>query len=147
MNRRLFSTVVGSILVAVALNGCSSLGTATSLYEQLGGMGEVTKLAGGMMNSLAKNPEMLSLLSNVDTGAATGKVANQLCSALGGDCAAPFSAKQISDAAGKLSPAQTDAVTNSFNSALKTVTDSPELTSAITKSLGSQLGGIVGAIL
>ena len=147
MNRRIFANLAGGLLVAVALNGCSSLGTAASLYDQLGGMGQVTKLAGGMMNSLVKNPEMLGLLSKVDTSGATTKVADQLCSALGGDCAAPFSADQIANAAGKLNPAQTEAVSNSFSSALKTVTDSPELTSAITKSLGDQLGGIVGALL
>ena len=147
MNRRFFSNTLGIILVALAMNGCSPVGTAVSLYEQLGGMGQVTKLAGGMMNSLASNPDMLSLLSNVDTGAATGKLADQLCSALGGGCSAPFSANQIADAAGKLSPAQTEAVTESFDSALKTVSDSPELVSPITESLGSQLGGIVGALL
>jgi hypothetical protein len=37
MNKRLVANVIGGILIAVALNGCSSPGTAASLYDPFGG--------------------------------------------------------------------------------------------------------------
>lgn len=147
MNKQRLSTLIGAALIALVLNGCSSIGSAVNLYDQLGGMGQVTKLAGGMVTSLAKSPELRGMLSNIDTSGATTKVADQLCAALGGGCEAPFSADQIASAASKLTPGQKDAVKSSFNSALKTVSDSPELTSAISKSLGSQISGIIGSII
>ena len=146
MNRRTVTNFFAAAMALVVLNGCS-VGSALSLYDQLGGAGTMSKLTGNMMGSLIKNPSMAGLLSNIDMNGATGQVTDQLCAALGGGCSAPFSADQIASAANKLNPTQQQAVTDSFGSALSSVTDSPELQKAINKSVGSQLGGIVGALL
>ena len=146
MNRRIVTNFFAAILALAVLNGCS-MGSAMSLYDQLGGMGQLSKLTGNMMGSLVNNPSMAGLLSNIDMTGATGQVTDQLCAALGGGCSAPFSADQIASAANKLNPNQQQAVSDSFGSALNAVTDSPDLQKAINKSLGSQLSGIVGALL
>ena len=146
MNRRIVTNFFAAILALAVLNGCS-MGSAMSLYDQLGGMGQLSKLTGNMMGSLVNNPSMAGLPSNTHMTGATGQVTDQLGAALGGGCSAPFSADQIASAANKLNPTQQQAVSDSFGSALNAVTDSPDLQKAINKSLGSQLSGIVGALL
>ena len=146
MNRRAVRNFFAAAMALLVLNGCSE-GSALSLYDQLGGMGQVSKLAGNMMGSLAQSPSMSGLLKNIDMTGATGKVADQLCAALGGGCSAPFSADQIASAAKMLNPTQQQAITDSFGSALSSVTDSADLQKAVSKSVGSQLSGIVGALL
>jgi hypothetical protein len=146
MNKRIFTRFLAGAMALFLLNGCS-MGSAMSLFDQLGGMGQMSKLTGNMLGSLVKNPSMAGLLGNIDMTGATGQVSDQLCAALGGGCSAPFSADQIASAANKLNPTQQQAISDSFGSALSSVTDSPELQKAINKSVGSQLGGIVGALL
>jgi truncated hemoglobin YjbI len=154
MNTTLFAKVVAAVsLVAFALSGCSSMSatseakSAASLYQQLGGSESMTKLASGMLNSSAKDQRLSTLLSHVDIPAATQKVSDQMCSALGGGCKAPYSNSQLSTAAYNLSSYQTMAVADHFDSALKALTSDPTLRNAVNKSIGSKLGGIVGAVL
>jgi hemoglobin len=141
-----FSQLLIIFPLLAALSACSSTG-AMSLVDQLGGMGQVTKLAGGFVNNMVSNPTLSGLLANVDTSAATAKMSDQLCAGLGGDCTPPFTNDQIADAASKLSPEQKSAVSSSFSSALASVTTSPAVRDAVTKTLGSKMSGIVGSLL
>jgi hypothetical protein len=94
-----------------------------------------------------KDPRLSSLLGKVNPSVASPKVANQLCSALGGGCAAPFTDEQVAAAADKLSPDQKEAVADNFGSTLDSITSNPALREAVTQSLGPKIGGIVGALL
>jgi truncated hemoglobin YjbI len=134
-------------IVLVGLSSCSRMETAMSLFEQLGGMETVGQLANGFVRNMTANPNLSGLLSGVNASSATSKMTDQLCAALGGGCTPPFSADQIASAAGKLSPEQKSAVSSSFASALNAVASSPALRDTITKTLGPQLGGIVGSLL
>jgi len=124
-----------------------SAASATSLFNQLGGMDAVTKLGNNLLSSLMKDPRLSSLLGKVDPAAASPKVANQLCSTLGGGCPAAFTPEQMSAAASKLSPDQKKAVSENFSSVLGSVSSNPLVQQAVTKALGSNLSGIVGALL
>jgi truncated hemoglobin YjbI len=133
-------------LLAIGINGCSTT-SAVSMMQQLGGAETVTKLAGSFLQSAVTNPQLSSLLSGVDMSAITPKVSDQLCSMLGGGCAAPLTADQIKAGAAKVNPQQASALSSAFSSALDVVKASPELQQGITKLVGPQLGGIVGALL
>ena len=65
MNRRTVTNFFAAAMALFVLNGCS-MGSALSLYDQLGGAGTMSKLTGNMMGSLIKNPSMAGLLSNID---------------------------------------------------------------------------------
>ena len=150
MNRRIFSRIAGVAVLAAGLGGCAgmdSMGSAASLYQQLGGTDAVSKLAGNMVNSSMKDPRLSGLLGKVNPSAATPKVADQMCAALGGGCKAPFSDQQVAAAADRLSPDQKAAVSQNFGSSLNSVTSNPALREAVTKSLGSKMGGILGALV
>src|ERR1700752_2171135 len=104
MNKRKAVLKVAGVLIAASLVGCSSMGSmgsAMSLFDQLGGMSAVTKLASGMVSSSLSDPRLSGLLAgkSVDTTAATSKVSNQLCAMLGGGCQAPMTDDQLSSAA------------------------------------------------
>src|SRR3974390_1610822 len=93
--------------------------SAVNLFQQLGGTESMTKMASGLLSSSAKDPRLSTLLSHVDTPAATQKVSDQMCSALGGGCvAAPYTDSQLESAAHRLTPAQTSAVADHFGSSL-----------------------------
>src|SRR5262245_61314669 len=139
MSRIYLSVIAGMTALTLALSGCSGLssaGSAASLFNQVGGMDTVAKLGGDLLSASMKDPRLSSLLGNVDAAAASPKVAKQLCSALGGGCAAPFSDDQISKAANKLSPDQKAAVADNFGSALNAVTSNPAVREGVTKALG-----------
>lgn len=136
---------------AVSLVGCSSMGSmgsAASAFDQLGGMGNVTKLAGGFVNSSMKDPRLSGLLAgkSVDATASSAKVSDQLCSMLGGGCKAPLNDDQLKTAAGKLSPEQSKALSDNFSSTLNSLASNPAVRDAVTKSLGSKLGGLGGLL-
>jgi hypothetical protein len=147
MNRRTFAWVA---VLAVGLNGCSgmgSMGSTASLYQQLGGTDAVSKLAGNMVTSSLKDPRLSGLLGTVNPTAATPKVADQMCAALGGGCKAPFTDQQVAAAADRLTPEQKTAVSENFGSSLGSVTNNPVLKEAVTKSLGSKMGGVLGVLM
>jgi hypothetical protein len=150
MNRRTFGRLAGIAVLAVGLNGCAgtgSMGSAASLYQQLGGMDSMSKLAGNMMTSSMKDPRLAGLLGKVNPTAASPKVADQMCAALGGGCKAPFTDQQVAAAADRLTPEQKTAVSENFGSSLNSITSDPTLRSAVTKTLGSKMGGVLGALL
>lgn len=139
-----------TLALALTLTGHSTTGpaaTATSLFNQLGGMDAVTKLGNSLLSGLMKDPRLTSVLGKVNPALASPKVANQLCSVLGGGCAAPFTNQQVAAAASKLSPDQQKAVSENFKTALGSVSSNPLVQQAVSKALGSNLSGIVGALL
>ena len=135
----------------VSLVGCSNMGSlssATSAFDQLGGMNTVKQLAGGFVNSSMKDPRLSGMLAgkSVDAVASSAKVSDQLCSMLGGGCKAPLNDDQLKAAAGKLSPEQSKALSDNFSSTLNTLASNPAVRDAVTKSLGSKLGGLAGLL-
>jgi len=148
---RTFIAAIG-LAFATVLAGCSSMGSmgsmGSSAFEMLGGMSGVSKLAGGWVDSAMKDPRLSALTAGKsgNTAASTAKVADQLCSMLGGGCKAPLTDSQLSTAAGKLSPDQSKALSETFNSALSSVTSNPAVRDTVTKTLGSKLGGFGGLL-
>jgi hypothetical protein len=140
---------LATIAVAALLSACSSMGSVnpTSLYGQLGGKEAVGKLSSNLLSSATTDPRLSSLLGKVDVGAATPKLNDQLCAALGGGCKAAFSPEQLSSAAKKLNPSQASALQDVFNSSLGKSGVSSALQGPMKEALGSQLNGIVGSLL
>src|SRR5262245_59348843 len=97
-------------LVALALltglGGCASMeksmGKATSLYDQLGGMDTVRSLSDAFVNNVASDSRTSNMLSNTNVGALKTKMSAQLCAVVGGGCQAPLTGSQISNAAKKV---------------------------------------------
>ena len=150
MNRRTFARVAGLVTIAAVLGGCSSsslMKAAPSLYEQLGGTNAVSKMCSDLLASSMKDPRLSGLLGKVDPSTANAKVSDQLCAALGGGCKPAFTDDQVAAAADRLDPDQKKALSENFGSALSSATSNPALREAVTKSLGSKMGGIMGALL
>jgi truncated hemoglobin YjbI len=150
MNRRTFARVAGLVTIAAVLGGCSSsslMKAAPSLYEQLGGTNAVSKMGSDLLASSMKDPRLSGLLGKVDPSTANAKVSDQLCAALGGGCKPAFTDEQVTAAADRLDPDQKKALSENFGSALSSATSNPALREAVTKSLGSKMGGIMGALL
>lgn len=138
-------------LFAASVAACSSMpsmSTAASAFDQLGGMNSVNKLASGFVNSSLKDPRLSGLTAGrtVDTAAASTKVSDQLCAILGGGCKAPFTDTQLSSAASKLSPDQAKALNDNFTSTLNSLASNPAVRDAVTKTVGSRLGGLAGLL-
>jgi hypothetical protein len=139
------------VLCATSVAACSSMGSmgsAVSAFDQLGGMSSVNKLAGGLVNSSLKDPRLSGLTAGrtVDAAASTTKVSDQLCAMLGGGCKAPLTDDQLATAASKLSPDQKAALSDNFTSTLNSLASNPAVRDAVTKSLGSKLGGLGGLL-
>ena len=118
-----------------------------NLFEAVGGMDTVSKLASSLLSSAAKDPRLAGLLGKMNTSTATPKLTDQLCAMLGGGCKAPLTDQQISAGAKKLNPSQTKALSDNFSSALNAVSSNPLVKEGITKAIGPKLGGIVGALI
>jgi hypothetical protein len=125
----------------------SSGQTLGSLFQMAGGMDTVTKLASGLLKSSATDPRLAGLLGKVDTGAVAPKLADQMCSMLGGGCKAPLTDQQIAAGAGKLDESQTKALGDNFSSTLGSVTSNPLVKEGVSKAIAPKLGGIVGALI
>jgi len=147
MKKAIVAAFVAASALTWGLAGCSTPGTpTTSLYQQLGGMDSVNKLASSMIASSSKDPRLSSLFANVDTGRASTALASQLCAALGGTCQAPYTDRNVAAASDRLTAEQKTAVSESFSSSLGSVTSDPALKEAVTKSLGDKLHGTVGSL-
>ena len=151
MNRWGFGRTVTAVLLALGLAACSSttsMSSAVSAFDQLGGMSSVNKLASGLVNSSLKDPRLSGLTAgrNIDATASSAKVSDQLCAILGGGCKAPLSNDQLSAAANKLSPDQTKALSDNFASTLNSLSSNPAVRDTVTKAIGSKLGGLAGLL-
>jgi hypothetical protein len=118
-----------------------------NLFQMMGGMDTVGKLASSVLQSSAKDPRLAGLLGKMDTSAVSPKLAEQLCSMLGGGCKPPLTDQQIAAGASKLDQSQTKALGDNFGSALKSVSTNPMVQESVSKMIGPKLGGIVGALL
>ena len=118
-----------------------------NLFQMMGGMDTAKKLAGNLLQSSASDPRLAALLGKADTGALTPKLADQMCSMLGGGCKAPLTDQQIAAGASKLDASQTKALGDNFSSSLTTVTDNPLVNEGVSKAIAPKLGGIIGALI
>ena len=148
MKSRVMIGSLALLVLGVGLPAGESIGQMFgNLFQMMGGMDQVKKLAGTFLQSSASDPRLAGLLGKVDTSAVTPKLADQMCSMLGGGCKAPLSDQQISAGAGKLDPSQTKALGDNFGSALNSVTGNALLKEGVSKAVAPKLGGIVGALL
>lgn len=126
-----------------------SAASEMSAFEKLGGSSNMSSIASGFVNSSLKDPRLAGLTAGktVDPTAASGKVSNQLCAMLGGGCQAPLTSSQVSAAASKVTPAQSQAISQNFGSALNNVVSDSSVRDLVTKTVGSQLPGVLGGVL
>ncbi len=138
-----------SVLVfSVWLGAGAGVGqTFGNVFQMMGGMDTVSKLASSLMKSSASDPRLAGLLSRVNASAVTPKLANQFCAMLGGGCKAPLTDQQITSGAKKLNEPQTKALGDNFTSALSGVSGNPLVRDAVSKTIGPKLGGVVGALI
>src|SRR5262245_26246252 len=129
-NRRWCVTILLA-LVALALNGCSSLGSSASLFKQLGGMDTVKSLSSEFLKNVSGDSRVGGLLAGQDVSSLSSKLTSQICSMTGGDCKAPLSSQQIADAAKKIDPNTSSALSDNFTKALDTVTSSSTVRDSI----------------
>jgi hypothetical protein len=144
-------TIVTRVLVAfalvVGLGGCSSMGSATSLFDQLGGMNSVRSLSDAFVNNVASDGRTKSLLSGANMDSLKTKMGDQFCALMGGSCKAPLTESQITDAGKKVNASTASALGDSLSKALDSVKAVPGVKEGVTKLMGPQLGGIVAGLL
>src|SRR5215471_21477648 len=120
--RRWLALVIMSVGLGVGQGMAQTIG---SLFQMMGGMDTVTKLSSNVLQSAAKDPRLAGVLGKADTNTMSPKLADQMCSMLGGSCKAPLTDQQITAGSGKLDASQTKALGDHFGSALNTVTGNP----------------------
>ena len=128
-----------------ASNGMAQLGG--SLFQQLGGMEMVGKLASGFLQKAVKDPRLAGLLGKVKPDAVSPKLSEQMCAMLGGSCKAPLTDQQIAAGEKKLDPNQKKAVSENFSSSLSSITSNPLVKEGVSRMLAPKMGGIVGALI
>ena len=127
--------------------GDSTAQTLGNLFQLMGGTDTVTKLSSNLLQSAAKDPRLAGVLGKVDTSAVAPKLADQMCSMLGGGCKAPLTDQQIAAGSKKLDASQTKALGENFGSALNGVTNNPLVKEGVSKAIAPKLGGIVGGLI
>ena len=135
----MFSTVFG-----ISSGHAQTLG---SVFQMMGGMDAVSKLASGLLQSAASDPRLAGVVGKMDMKAASPTLANQMCALLGGGCKAPLTDQQMTVGASKLNATQTKAVSENFSSVLGNVITNPLAKEGVSKAIGPKLGGIMGALL
>jgi hypothetical protein len=141
-----------SLATLAMLLGCSGSSGVTGmaaqgLMSQMGGMGSMSKLAGSFLQTSAVDSRLSGLMDAGDVDAMQPKLSNQLCSMLGGGCDAEVSEDEIAKGAQKLTPAQSEAVTDNFSKSLGGMNISSALQGAVSKAVAPKLPGIIGALL
>jgi hypothetical protein len=135
----MFSTVLG-----VSQGDAQTIG---SLFQMMGGMDTVSKLASGLLQSSASDPRLAGVMGKLNVGAASPKLADQMCAILGGGCKAPLTDQQTTAGASKLDASQTKALGDNFGSVLGNVIKNPLVKEGVSKAIGPKLGGIIGALI
>ena len=118
-----------------------------SLFQMIGGTDTLTKVASSLLQSSASDPRLAGLLGKADISSLSPKLADQMCSMVGGGCKAPLTDEQIKAGESKVDESQSKALGENFASSLKGVTDNPLVTQGLTKAIAPKLGGIVGALV
>jgi hypothetical protein len=110
-------------------------------------MDTVTKLASGLLQASANDPRLAGVMRKMNVGAVSPKLANQMCSLLGGGCKAPLTDQQMAAGSSKLDASQTKALGENFSSVLGNVITNPLVKEGVSKAIGPKLGGIIGGLL
>ena len=148
MKRQIPSKWLAIVIIGVGLAvGQSTAQTLGNLFQLMGGTDTVTKLSSNLLQSAANDPRLAGALGKVDTSTVAPKLADQMCSMLGGGCKAPLSDQQIAAGSGKLDASQTKALGEHFGSALNAVTSNPLVKEGVSKAIAPKLGGIVGGLI
>ena len=135
-------------MFSAALGVSQSTGqTVGGLFQTMGGMDTVSKLASGLLQSSASDPRLAGVMGKLDAGSISPKLADQMCSMLGGGCKAPLTNQQIATGASKLDASQTKALSDNFSSTLGKVTTNPLVKEGVSKAIRPKLGGMVGALI
>lgn len=148
MKRRFWSVTI-VILFTFVLNGCSSMSSmsSTNLINELGGMDKIQSLSSSFLQNVSSDSRVSNMLGGQDTSSLTGKLSNQICSMIGGNCQPALSNDQIDAASKKLSPETSSALGDNFTKALDSVTSSSTVKEAINTTVGSKIGGILSGLL
>ena len=139
-------------LAAAAFSGCGSVesmaGGGSNLFSQVGG-GNVRNMAGDLVNNSLKDPRLASLTGgrNVDAAASAGKVSNQLCSLMGGGCRPPLSNTELAEGASRVTPEQSRAISEHFDSSLTHASPDPAVRDRIRQAVGDKVPSVLGGIL
>ena len=141
---RWLALLIISVWVGASDGIAQSIG---NLFQMAGGMDTVGKLSSNLLTSSASDPRLSGVLGKVDASAVSPKLADQMCSMLGGGCKAPLTDQQIAAGASKLDKSQTQALSENFSSALKSVTGNSIVRDGVSKAIAPKLGGIVGALI
>ena len=147
MNLQVLRWAAIAIFGAVAGMSQSSAQGIGNLFQMMGGMETVSKLASGLLQASAKDPRLAGVMGKMNVGAASPKLTDQMCSMLGGGCKAPLTDRQVTAGASKLNASQTKALGENFSSVLSNLVSNPLVKEGVTKLIGPKLGGIVGALL
>src|SRR4030095_15631339 len=140
MNMRVLGRWLAVTMFSTAL-GVSQINAQTmgSLFQMAGGMDTVSKLASGVLKASASDPRLAGVMGKMNVGAASPKLANQICSMLGGGCKAPLTDRQITAGASKLDASQTSALSEHFSSVLGNVILNPLVKEGVSKAIGPKL--------
>jgi len=119
------------------------------LFDKFGGSQNVTSMANDLVHKTISDPRLAGLTGgrNIDPVASSGQVSNQLCSMLGGGCKAPLSESQVASAASKVSPAQSQAISENFQSTLSRYASNSKVRDSVTKAVGNKMPGVLGGLL
>jgi len=148
MKRQTLGKWLALVIIGVGLGvGQSMAQTLGSLFQMIGGTDTVRKLSTNLLQSSTSDPRLAGVLGKVDTSAVAPKLADQMCSMLGGSCKAPLTDQQIAAGSSKLDASQTKALGDHFGSALNAITDNPLVKEGVSKAIAPKLGGIVGALI
>ena len=151
MNKRVIA-VGGVVVIAAFLIGATGIGALGSLgnvFEMLGGAKGVASLASNFVSASIRDPRLSALVSGkkIDPAATSIKVSDQLCAILGGSCKAPLTDTQLASATSKVTPDQSKAIWDNFNSALSKVVSDPMVRELVTKAVGSKIPGVLAGLL
>ena len=143
----MFARCLVALILVVGLGGCGSMGGAAGLLDQLGGSSTLKSLTDSFVNNAASDPRSSKLLSGANLGSLKTKVSDQFCSVLGGDCKAPLTSAQVTEASKKVDASTSAGLKDSLLKALDSVKANPAVKEGVTGLLGPQLGGIVAGLL
>ena len=144
---RMFARCLVALTLVVGLGGCASMGGSSGLLDQLGGSSTLKSLTDSFVNNAASDPRSSKLLSGANLGSLKTKVSDQFCSVLGGDCKAPLTSAQVTEASKKVDAPTSAGLKDSLLKALDSVKANPAVKEGVTGLLGPQLGGIVAGLL
>jgi hypothetical protein len=122
------------------------------LMAQMGGMDSMSSLAHDFLKTSAEDGRLSGLLGDTlsDSGsrdALQSGLSNQLCSMLGGGCAASLTEEQIAAGAQKVNPEQAAALNDNLDRSLSEMSLSSALKDAVSKAIAPKLPGVIGALL